>query len=265
MGCSGWSYGARVGPFYPKGTGLSDYLRLYSRAFDCVEIDSTFYGVPDTSAVKAWKDSTPGNFRFASKVPREITHERRLTGVERPMSAFIDRISLLGDKLGIVLIQLPPSFTFGEGFERLSSMLNDIPPDLKFAVEFRHRSWFRDDVIDLLTRREVSMAWAEVPMTQTPAILTSPTAYVRLVGDRSISENQFGTIRRDRTEAIKKWADAIGDKKEEIRRAFVFSNNHFQGFGPASVNLFREAMGLTSIDWAIAMRSYQTEGQRTLF
>lgn len=265
IGCSGWSYEGWVGPFYPMNAKPSSFLELYSRVFDTVEIDSTFYRIPKISTVKSWRDSTPDDFFFSPKFPKEITHEKELENVDRLLRMFIEPILNLSQKLGPVLIQLSPSFTFEHGFKRLKQFISDLPSNIHYAIEFRHDSWFRDEIYSLLQKSDMTLVWSEMPSVHVPKILTSSTAYLRMIGDRSIKEENFGTIQKDRTETIKIWADEIKNKEDEIEKAFVFSNNHFQGFSPATANLFRESLGLKIIDWNFGIRTASPERQKTLF
>ncbi|HKJ97164.1 MAG TPA: DUF72 domain-containing protein [Thermoplasmataceae archaeon] len=265
IGCSGWSYKGWNGAFYPKGTKPSDYLELYSRAFDTVEIDSTFYAIPDSGTVRSWRERTPDNFLFTAKVPKIVTHERKLENTEVHMGYFLESIGKLGDKLGMILVQFPHGFTYDSGAEKFRKFLERLPTDARFAVEFRHDSWFNDAAYACLKENNVTLAWSEVPMTGSTNITTSSSAYVRLVGDRSIKEEDFGTVRRDRTDVINRWARELENKKNVIDHTFVFSNNHFQGFGPATVNFFRQAVGVEPVNWEIRMKNTSTGEQKSLF
>lgn len=264
-GCSGWSYKGWVGPFYPKGTDSSEFLELYSRVFNTVEIDSTFYASPDSISVRKWRESTPDDFQFTAKMPRVITHERRLVNVEIRVGYFLESIKSLKEKLGMVLVQFPHSFTQNDGFEDFRKFLKLLPQDLQFAVEFRHNSWFNDEVYSLMKEENITLAWSEIPMAAPPDELTSSSAYLRLVGDRSINEKDFGTVQKDRSDIIRKWAEKLEKRRDVIDHTFVFSNNHFQGFGPATVNSFRQAVGLEPVDWLPLMNDNASGKQRTLF
>ncbi|MGC8618668.1 MAG: DUF72 domain-containing protein, partial [Thermoplasmata archaeon] len=145
-GCSGWNYSQWVGPFYPRGTKPSDYLKVYSRIFDIVEIDSSFYRIPDAIIVESWRNSTPEGFLFTAKMPQSVTHDLRLRNASREASSFVERIGILKNKIACILIQLPPSLSYKEGFPRLKTFLEDLPPGFSYAIEFRHDSWFRDDM-----------------------------------------------------------------------------------------------------------------------
>ena len=258
-GCSGWSYGHWVGPFYPSGTKSSDFLKVYSRIFDLVEIDSSFYGVPEASSVEKWKISVPSNFSFTAKMPQTVTHDLRLRNAVNEARSFIDVICKLEEKLAMILIQLPPSLSFQEGYKNLKSLVEELPSDFRYAVEFRHNSWFVDDTFFMLSENKMGLVWSEIPYSKVPPITTTDFVYLRLVGDRSIDEEEFGKVLRDRSKEIEYWAKEIKGKEELIKRAYVLSNNHFQGFGPATINLFRRVSGLEPVDWTLRT------GQTTLF
>jgi len=111
IGTQGWNYPAWVGPFYPSGTRASEFLSTYARAFRVVEVDSTFYAVPDANAVRAWRERTPDDFTFALKMPKQVTHELRLRDAEEIVNDFLARARELGTKLGPILLQMGPDFS----------------------------------------------------------------------------------------------------------------------------------------------------------
>ena len=258
-GCSGWSYNQWVGTFYPIGTKTGDFLKVYSGIFDIVEIDSSFYGIPDKHTVENWSNVVPPDFAFTSKMPKTVTHDMRLRNASGEARKFIDVIGTLGDKLKSILIQLPPSLTFKEGFGNLKKLIDDLPSGVRYSVEMRHNSWFVDDTFFMLRDSGVGLAWSEIPYAHVPPVITSDTVYLRFVGDRSIREEEFGKVLRDRSVEVGLWAKELKEKEDMIKHAYVLSNNHFQGFGPATVNLFRKMSGLETIDWTAR------NGQTTLF
>lgn len=263
-GCSGWSYKGWVGPFYPSGTKTEEMLRLYSRVFNTVEVDSTFYGQPSLSTVKKWKDSVPEDFLFTVKMPGIITHERKLSGSGAQVQLFLESIRGFGEKLSMVLIQLPPSMKYDDSFRAFADFVELLPDDVRFAVEFRDETWFREDVYSIMRKRGVTMAWSEIPSVSMVGSMTTSSLYLRLVGDRNIDEADFGSIRRDRSAVISEWADRVKHVLEKIDDAFVFTNNHFQGFGPATANLFRNAVGLDDLKWEETFRSPGEKAQKSL-
>jgi len=157
IGTQGWNYDAWVGPFYPTGTRPSDFLTVYARAFDSVEVDSTFYASPAATTIRSWVDRTPKGFVFALKMPQEITHEHRLRDETGASEAFFERARELGDKLGPVLVQMGPDFQPGE-LPALVDFIGRAPRDLRIAIEFRHRGWITDGVLALLGEHNIALA-----------------------------------------------------------------------------------------------------------
>jgi uncharacterized protein YecE (DUF72 family) len=247
VGCSGWSYQDWVGPFYPKSAEAKDYLRLYSSVFNTVEIDSSFYRMPNQFMVNLWKYSTPESFIFSAKVPKKITHDAKLRDTTELMSRLYSVMNGLGTKMGPLIIQLPPSFKYDKDFAAMESFISELKPNFKHAIEFRHKSWFRQDVYSLLEKSHVAFCWAVSQYVETPRELTSDFIYARMVGDRSIT--RFGSIQKDRSEQISKMKDDVRKAVDDVDYAYLFFNNHFAGFSPESVNEFRRLSGLMEMDW----------------
>jgi len=247
VGCSGWSYKDWIGPFYPKDAQPSDYLRLYASIFDAVEVDSTFYRTPSSGMVSNWKRATGDNFRFTAKLPKKITHELKLRDAIQQLERFYASMSQLREKLGPLLIQLPPSFNLKKDGETFQKFLEQLDGKYQHAVEFRNKSWFKPQIYKQLESQNVTLAWSENQYASTPPETTSNTMYLRLVGDRAITE--FSGIQRDQEQVMKKWYDALEEKRDLFKQGYVFFNNHFAGFGPGSVNEFRRLAGLAELDW----------------
>ena len=254
----GWSYRDWVGPFYPAGTSQKDFLQLYSLVFDTVEVDSSFYRTPSSSAIEQWKSRTPDGFIFTLKFPREITYDGRLQARADAVLEFEERVRKLDSKLACVLILLPPYSKFEEMFDRVKVLLNLLSNDIRYAVEFRHSSWFRQEVYDLLWNRGMCFSWSVNQYVETPPVVTCDFTYLRLVGDRSITE--FDRVQKDRTGIIKDWAGKMEATAAEknIADAYVFSNNHFAGFAPETINVFRRLSGADEKEW----RRLMLEGGR---
>ena len=238
VGTQGWNYDAWVGPFYPEGSRPTDFLTVYARAFETVEVDSTFYASPVSKTVRAWAQRTPDNFIFALKMPQEITHERRLRNVGELASEFFDRARELEGKLGPILIQLGPDFGPAE-LPAVAQLLPKLPRDLRFAIEFRQRGWIHDGVLALLAEHNVALTISDgrwIPRKQMMQLASRPTAdfaYVRLMGmDQSIVD--YSRIQIDRTPDLEAWASVLWPYAEQGREAFVYVNNHFAGHSPAS-------------------------------
>jgi uncharacterized protein YecE (DUF72 family) len=260
IGCSGWSYDDWVGPFYPAGSKPEEYLRLYSKIFDIVEIDSTFYRVPSSDLVKQWYSSTPDGFIFCPKLPRRITHDLHLEDASSYVQHFTKRLSLLEEKLGPFVVQLPPSFKQPKNLQALSNFVENLDDRHKYAIEFRHQSWFSPDILKLLESKNVCQIWSINQYLTTPATTTADFILLRFVGDRSIS--RFDRVQKNQTEPMKEWNSKFDEVGISVRERFVFFNNHFAGFGPGSVNEFRRLMGLAELDWAQLAKD---SAQKTMF
>ena len=252
IGTQGWNYDAWVGPFYPVGTRPADFLAIYSRAFDTVEVDSTFYAIPPSKTVRGWADRTPPGFTFALKMPQEITHERRLREVNDVASEFFDRARELEDKLGPILIQLGPDFGPTE-LPALAQFLPSLPRDMQFAVEFRQRGWIHDGVLALLAEHGVALALTDarwIPRKAMMQLAAHPTAdfvYVRWMGpDRAIVD--YSRIQVDRAYELELWAGVLWSRANTGHRVYGYVNNHFAGHSPESARQLQLLLRQTPVD-----------------
>ncbi len=252
VGTQGWNYPQWVGPFYPSGTRAEDYLRLYARAFGTVEVDSTFYAVPPPKVVESWAGKVGGGFRFALKLPRAITHERRLVDCREPLAEFLAAVRPLGEKLGPVLVQFGPEFG-PEHRPALARFLPQLVGDVPFAVEFRRRGWLIRPVLDLLHDYGVALALVEGRWLAREKLLRlaeQPTAdfgYVRFMGpDRAIED--FSRVQVDRTGDLGVWVPALRALAERVRSVYVYCNNHFEGHSPETARKLLRMMGLTAVE-----------------
>jgi uncharacterized protein YecE (DUF72 family) len=251
----GWNYAAWVGPFYPLGTRPAEFLPVYARAFRGVEVDSTFYAVPDARAVRAWAERTPRDFTFALKMPQEITHERRLVDADDVLNAFLDRARELGGKLGPILLQMGPDFA-PEELPALEKFVPRLPRDLRFAVEVRQSRWMRPEVrhnlLELLTEYGVALALSDgrwIPRQTMMELAERPTAdflYVRWMGpDRSITD--YSRLQFDRSEEIHAWSEVL-KRVAHTRDVYGFFNNHFAGHSPANAREMQRLLGQEPVD-----------------
>ncbi|HET6800483.1 MAG TPA: DUF72 domain-containing protein [Nitrososphaeraceae archaeon] len=252
VGCSGWSYTAWQGPFYPSNMDNSKWLEHYSKVFDYVEIDSSFYRIPNIFTVKNWSKVTPSNFRFTAKFPKVITHEKRLKNVYNELRIFFKAMEPLHDKILALLIQLPPSLDITEGLQGLREIIPLLDNRFRYAIEIRNQSWFQDLAYNFFASNNLCMVWSQLVGIRIPPIVTSDFLYIRFIGDRTIQEKNFGRIQKDRTSEMRKWSrQLMRVQKEEtkLNLAIVTANNHYAGFGPATANMFRKIIGLPEVDW----------------
>lgn len=245
VGTSGWSYQDWLGSFYAPGTRAERYLEHYAESFEVVEIDSTFYAVPRQSAVEGWARRSPKDFRFCPKFPREITHERGLLDCREITALFLERMGLLGEKLGPLLIQFPASFG-EENFPVLERYLKALPDDFRYAVELRNREWRRQETLDLLGG--LGMAWtlAVGPRGEDFRPRTADFLYIRWLGSREIQE--FSRVVVDRGEELDYWAGWIRDEAARLKEIYGFFNNHYSGHAPASARDLLRLLGRETPD-----------------
>jgi uncharacterized protein YecE (DUF72 family) len=252
IGTQGWNYDAWVGPFYPIGTRSADFLPVYARAFDTVEVDSTFYAIPPARTVRGWGERVPADFTFALKLPQEITHENRLRDSAELAGQFFGRARELEKRLGPVLIQLGPDFAPSE-LPALAAFLPLLPKDLRVAIEFRQRGWIHDGVLALLAEHNVAVALVDarwIPRKTMMALAERPTAdfaYVRWMGpDRDIVD--YSRVQVDRSREIEAWARVLLTVVERVKTVYGYVNNHFAGHSPASARDIQRRLGQTAVE-----------------
>jgi uncharacterized protein YecE (DUF72 family) len=277
LGCSGWSYDGWKGSFYyPQDLDNRYWLSYYSQIFDFVEIDSTFYQIPSLFMVNNWNKRTPDNFRFAVKFPKVITHDKRLKDVQKDIEKFYDAMEPLYDKIIVFLMQLPPSLQIAEGLDLLKNLQYTLDPSFRYAIEVRHHSWFNELFYNYLKEKNYCLVWSQQDIIVTPPVLTTDLLYLRVIGDRSIDERDFGKIKRDRTKEMHLWANIIKDiKKNEknVKTAIIAANNHYAGFGPMTAKLFAEMVNLENhvrtfpiIDYKVSLKDLiQSEKDKQTF
>jgi uncharacterized protein YecE (DUF72 family) len=229
IGTSGWSYKEWNGVFYP--TADTNKLSYYSKVFGTAEVDSTFYAYPSKGLVLGWARYSPDNFVFSVKLPQELTHDKRLDvskGVETDLVRFLSLMKPLiaAGKLGPVLIQLPPSYSYEKDFERLKGFLGIIPDDVKFAVEFRHPSWLREDVWDLLKSRNVANVIVDEPLLPPDTVVTADFAFIRWHGHGTRPWYNY----RYKDKELKAWVPKVQEVVARTKTTYGYFNNHFRGF-----------------------------------
>jgi uncharacterized protein YecE (DUF72 family) len=269
IGCQGWNYsdwttkadGETV--FYPRGTRSNEMLGLYAQIFQTIEVDSTFYAIPASSAVENWYKKTPEDFTFSLKMPQQITHEYNLREPSFPMmEEFCGRVRLLKEKLGAVLIQLPPNFEASkENAKALREFLAELPRDIRFAVEFRNRDWMVDWTFEELKKNSAALCLVEgnwIPREQMFEVIGKPMAdfaYIRFMGERDLTV--FDKIQRVEDANLQMWKMEI--ERLAATNVFVYFSNFYEGFAPVSVNKLKELFGQKTITANVL------ENQKSLF
>jgi uncharacterized protein YecE (DUF72 family) len=235
VGCSGWNYRDWRERVYPKGMGPGRWLGHYATLFDTVEVNSTFYRLASRDAVARWAEQTPDRFVFAAKASRYLTHIKRLTEMESGVERFYERIEPLIDagKLGPLVWQLPGNFHRDD--ERLATALEHLPPG-RHCFEFRHPSWFADDVYELLREHGAALVIGDHP--ERPFQTHEHTAdwtFVRLHYGRRGRRGNYS--RRE----LEEWAERIGGWRRSVE-VFVYFNNDWEGFAVRNGLWMRERL-----------------------
>ena len=232
VGTSGYNYPEWRGSFYPEKLATAKMLPFYAERFATVEINYTFYRSPNPSTLAGWSGQTPSDFKFTLKVPKRITHDARLRDCEEPLYRFLNTAGTLGDKLGMLLFQLPPFFK--KDLAVLDAFLELFPAGLRAAFEFRHGSWLNDEVFGRLAARDLTLCVADSEKMTTPAEVTGDYGYFRLRDE--------GYTPGD----IEQWARTIQEKTSRCRDVFVYFKHEESGKGPRFARLLLDALARRS-------------------
>jgi len=217
VGTSGYSYKEWKGSFYPEKIPAKEMLRYYSERLSTVEINATFYRMPQPSMLENWKEQVPPTFRFALKASQRITHFKRLKETDEETKYFLETAAVLGDQLGVVLFQMPPNMK--KDLPRLETFLTLLPPQTPAAFEFRHPTWFDDDVLDLLRSQNRPLVVSDTDDLPTTHIdKTADWGYLRL---RRVNYSE---------ENLVEWAARIRD--QNWKETFLFFKHEDAGTGP---------------------------------
>ncbi len=242
-GTIGWSYNFWKGSFYPAKLANNKLLSYYATQFNTVEVDNTFYRIPNPQTMLNWKQQTPSNFIFALKFPNLITHVKMLKDCQRETALFLERAQLLKEKLGPMLLQFPPSF--GEAhFSDLEAFLAGLPRDLRFVVEVRNKSLLNERFFEVLKSNNVALAWVDSPIMPPTLELTSCFAYLRLEGDRGKVNGLLGKVEVDRSADVKGWAEKLAPFKGRGVGVFGYFGKFYSGFPPLDARRFLEDLGV---------------------
>jgi uncharacterized protein YecE (DUF72 family) len=224
IGTSGWTYPHWRGPFYPKDLPDDHRLPFYAERLASVEINNSFYHLPERKTLEHWREATPAGFVFTAKASRYITHMKKLKDADESVPNFMDRIDILGDKLGAILFQLPPRWR--ANLDRLQSFLGILDGDHRYALEFRDESWFDDRVYDLLEQHGCAFCIYELAGRQSPKQVTADFVYVRLHGPGEAYEGNYDAI------ALSGWAGALSSWASSGKDVFCYFDNDEAGYAP---------------------------------
>lgn len=222
IGTSGWMYDHWKGPFYPEDIASDEMLPFYEETFDTVEVNNTFYQLPSKDSVRAWEEASPQSFLFSIKANRYITHMKNLLEPEEPVDTLMGRLTLLGDKLGPVLFQLPPHWHVN--VKRLASFLDALPKGRRYALEFRADSWHVDEVCRLLEKAGAGFCIHDHPDAPPPERVTADFVYLRFHGPTGDYGGKYPP------QHLKDWAARIGAWAEAGKDVHTYFNKDRRGY-----------------------------------
>ena len=231
VGTSGYNYPEWKGSFYPQDLAAAKMLPYYAARFPTVEINYTFYRMPTKKLVAGWAAQTPAPYKLTLKAPRRITHDSRLKDCGELVTRFTQVGATLGDKLGVLLFQLPPFAR--KDLPLFDAFLADLPAETRAAFEFRHASWLDEEVFERLEKRKLALCVADSEKMSIPVRLTADYAYFRLRDEGYTPDD------------VKRWADTIARETSACRDVFVYFKHEEQGKGPELAKILMQHLGLT--------------------
>jgi uncharacterized protein YecE (DUF72 family) len=239
IGTSGWHYQHWKGPFYPEKLPASKMLEFYTRHFDTVELNNTFYRLPVETGVQQWRESTPPGFCFAAKGSRFLTHMKKLKDPEPGIERFFERISPLGKKLGPIVFQLPPWWEADP--ERLDAFLTALPPRRRYAFELRNPTWHTEEIYRILRRHNTAFCIFEIAGFHTDFTLTANFTYVRLHGP---GDKYQGSYSDDQLAA---WADRIREWDRSLRALYLYFDNDQAAYAVENALTLKRMIGRKAV------------------
>ena len=243
LGTSGWSYKDWEGSFYDKGE--KHKLRTYSRIFKTAEIDSTFYKIPTKGMVMGWLRYSPPDFLFSAKLPKTITHDKKL-GLKHEVKTDLEnyleimRSIQLGGKLACLLIQLPPKYDYNP--ENLEDFFDLLDPLFRYAVEFRNLSWIREETWEILKKHKIAYVNVDEPLLPPEIHITTDFAYFRWHGKGQKIWFDYNYSKSE----IDEWIPKIENTKQKVKKMVGYFNNHYHGYAPENCLYLMKQLGLLS-------------------
>ncbi len=222
IGTSGWHYKHWRGSFFPEKLPTSKWLRWYAERFDTVEINNSFYRLPQATAIKTWCQETPSDFCFAVKASRYITHNKKLKDPEGSFEKFFAVMGKLERRLGPILFQLPPSWKIN--LDRLEEFLSGLPRELRYVFEFRNPTWNVSEVYEILRRHNAAYCIYELAGFLSPLEVTADFAYVRLHGPGNKYQGDYSAA------TLRTWASRIEQWRKDLKHVFVYFDNDQAAF-----------------------------------
>lgn len=221
IGVSGWQYPDFSERFYPEDLDKPEQLSFYAENFPTVEINNTFYQLPQEETIKDWVNKTPEDFVFAIKASRYITHMKNLLEPEETLPNFFDRISQFGEKCGPILFQLPPHWQIN--LDRFENFLEHLPEDYRYTFELRNETWFEEETYSLLRKHDAAFCIYDFDFRQSPRITTTDLVYIRLHGPGKAYQDPYSE------DVLEGWCERIQSWVDEDKRVYCYFDNTYRG------------------------------------
>lgn len=232
IGTSGWNYKDWQGRFYPDKLKQEKWLEYYSRKFNSVEINNTFYQLPAKNTFEAWEDNTPGSFIFAVKASRYITHMKKLNQCSPAVDKLIEYSANLKEKMGIFLFQMPSNQ--GKDHAKLKAFLKHLPSRYRYAFEFRHESWFDESIFDLLDSNDCGIVINSSPDFPFHDIATGNICYIRMHGDKKLYSSKY------HKDELRRFAEIMLKYHEKGFYSFIYFNNDKNGHAIEDASIMQD-------------------------
>jgi uncharacterized protein YecE (DUF72 family) len=224
IGTAGWHYSHWSGPFYPENIKADEYLKYYAEHFNTVEINNSFYQIPDSETLIQWRETVPPGFVFSVKASRYITHMKKLKESAGAVDSFLNAMEVLDKKLGPILCQLPPNWRINP--ERLDAFIETLPRGFRYSFEFRDPSWFDSMIYKILKRHGVAFCIYDLNRQLSPKIITTDIVYIRLHGPDGPYKGQY------KTEVLAGWAGALTGWARQGKQIYCYFDNDEAGYAP---------------------------------
>ncbi len=222
IGTSGWSYTHWKENFYPPKLKSTEWLDYYAIQFPTVEINTTFYHTPLLTTIDKWYSKVPKDFMFSIKANRYITHQKRLNDCSKSLEIFFQNLTELKPKIGCILFQLPPSFKIN--LERLTEFIELLDKSYRYTFEFRHDSWYSNDVYEILTKNKIALCITDLSGKLSPEKITTDFTYIRLHGPKKAYSGSYGTTK------LKWWKKKIEQWNSSNTSVYCYFDNDEKGF-----------------------------------
>lgn len=232
IGTSGWHYKHWMNTFYPAGVKAKDFTRYYLNFFSSVEINNSFYRLPTAQTFAGWRAAVPPDFVFAVKASRYITHMKKLTDPQQSIASFFENVAALEEKLGPILFQLPPGL--GVSMQKLENFLSALPLHYRYTFEFRHQSWYQDEVLALLQPYNIAFCIYELAGHLSPMAVTADFVYVRLHGPGDKYQGSYSE------ETLGEWASRCLEWQQQGKDVYIYFDNDQLGYAAFNARRLQE-------------------------